>query len=234
MVSKSEARERVRKRDTAENRRAAILRAARTVFARRGFTNTMMDDIAEAAGVAKGTVYLYFTSKEQIFMEALLERARELEHVASEALAAAQNFRDKVRVFIEVRLRYLSEHQDFFRIYGAEFRNMCMMRKPLDAEVHELIRKGEIQLAQALAVAVAKGEIRAVDPEVAALTISDITRGLIDRRLLSSQVRPDFSDMDFALDLIYRGLGAGECSVPAMPPQLIPGISQDVPPAAGT
>lgn len=206
MVTKSPARERLRKRDTAENRRAAILQAARTVFAQRGFANTMIDDVAEAAGVAKGTVYLYFASKEQIFMEALLERARDLEAVATSAFAAAQGWREKVRVYMEVRLRYLTQHQDFFRIYGLEFRNMCMLRKPLDAEVHELIRKGEIQLSQALAIALGKGEIRQVDPEMAALTISDLTRGVIDRRLLSGQVRTDFDDMEFALELVYRAL----------------------------
>jgi AcrR family transcriptional regulator len=206
MVTKPPLPERVRRRETAENRRAAILRAARAVFARQGFANTMMDDIAEAAGVAKGTVYLYFASKDQIFMEALLERARELETLASSALAAAGSCREKIRVFIEVRVRYLREHQDFFRIYGAEFRNMCIMRKPLDAEVHELIRKGEIQLAQALAVGVSKSEIRSVDPELAALMISDLTRGLIDRRLLSSQVRDDAHDVEVVLEFVYRAL----------------------------
>lgn len=206
MVTKSPAPQRSRKRDTPENRRAAILQAARTVFAQRGFANTMIDDVAEAAGVAKGTVYLYFSSKEQIFMEALLERARELEAIATSAFAAAEGWREKLRVYMEVRLRYLVQHQDFFRIYGLEFRNMCMLRKPLDAEVHELIRKGEIQLAQVLAVAAAKGEIRQLDPELAALTISDVTRGVIDRRLMSGQARTDFDDMEFALGLLYRAL----------------------------
>lgn len=176
------------------------------MFAQRGFANTMIDDVAEAAGVAKGTVYLYFSSKEQIFMEALLERARELEAIATSAFAAAEGWREKLRVYMEVRLRYLVQHQDFFRIYGLEFRNMCMLRKPLDAEVHELIRKGEIQLAQVLAVAAAKGEIRQLDPELAALTISDVTRGVIDRRLMSGQARTDFDDMEFALGLLYRAL----------------------------
>ena len=46
-----------------EFRRQEILDAARTVFARKGFADGIVDDIAAEAGVAKGTIYLYFPSK---------------------------------------------------------------------------------------------------------------------------------------------------------------------------
>src|SRR5947209_8074000 len=43
-----------------------ILDAARTVFSRKGYAETAVDDVAEEAGIAKGTLYLYFKSKEQL------------------------------------------------------------------------------------------------------------------------------------------------------------------------
>jgi AcrR family transcriptional regulator len=52
-----------------ENKREAILAAAATLFATRGFTKTVIADIAVAAGVGKGTVYQYFSSKEDLFFE---------------------------------------------------------------------------------------------------------------------------------------------------------------------
>lgn len=54
-------------------RRDALLQAAHDLFSRHGFADTRMDDVAAAAGVSKGTVYLYFPTKEALFA-ALLRR----------------------------------------------------------------------------------------------------------------------------------------------------------------
>src|SRR5437764_14620515 len=50
-------------------RREAILAAALEEFSARGFAATRLDDVAERAGVAKGTIYLYFRDKESLFQE---------------------------------------------------------------------------------------------------------------------------------------------------------------------
>jgi AcrR family transcriptional regulator len=189
-----------------EQRRVAILQAARAVFARQGYANTVVDDIATHAGIAKGTLYLYFPSKEQIYLAALLEEARQLDADSRAAMLAAPTWREKVKAYLQVRLDYFEAHQDFLRIYMTEFRGMCMQGKPLSAEFIHLVQEGEAQLAQIFAAAAAKGEIRPVDPELAALTVSDLTRGLMERRLRNwgRPVGPDHAD--FALDLVCRAL----------------------------
>src|SRR5262245_17938042 len=57
-----------------EVRRQAILKAALKVFAAHGFEAARLDDVAKRAGVAKGTLYLYFRAKEALF-EALVRSA---------------------------------------------------------------------------------------------------------------------------------------------------------------
>ena len=76
---------RTRRRQRPEVRRAAILDAATGVFVERGIASTSMDEIAHSAGVAKGTVYLYFDSREDLVAalrarleERLVERAERL------------------------------------------------------------------------------------------------------------------------------------------------------------
>lgn len=76
--------------------RAALLRAAAGAFAERGFERTSIDDVAERARVAKGTVYYHFTDKSALFeavfrerQEALIRRAAETA-LAAEGTAAAQ------------------------------------------------------------------------------------------------------------------------------------------------
>ena len=189
-----------------ERRRTAILAAARTVFARQGYANTVVEDIATQAGIAKGTLYLYFPSKEQIYLAALLEEARQLTASARAAMDAQTTWRDKLAAYIQTRLDYFEAHQDFLRIYMTEFRGMCMQGKPLAGEFAHLVQEGEAQLAQMFAVAAARGEIRAVDPELAAFTVSDLTRGLMER-LLRGWGRPvGPEDTRFALDILYRAL----------------------------
>jgi AcrR family transcriptional regulator len=61
-----------RRRPSQDERRAAILAAALDVFAENGFAAARLDDVAQKAGVAKGTLYLYFPDKESLF-EALLQ-----------------------------------------------------------------------------------------------------------------------------------------------------------------
>jgi AcrR family transcriptional regulator len=63
-----------------------ILAAALVVFAERGLAGARMEDIAEGAGVSKGTLYLYFSGKEDLFQEAIREKvAQTLEGLASAA-----------------------------------------------------------------------------------------------------------------------------------------------------
>jgi AcrR family transcriptional regulator len=214
MVTFVPAKGRARRRDTAENRRSAILKAAREVFARQGYASTVIDDIATAAGIAKGTVYLYFASKEQIYLEALLERAREVEALSRSKMLEADTWQEKIRAYMETRLEYLSAHQDFFRIYATEFRNMCMHGKALGTEVQDLIRQGEQNVAQVIAVASAKNEIRAVDPDLAAAMISDLLRGLVDRTLMKFRRTPGTEDLEFTLDCVYRALDLPKAEKP--------------------
>src|SRR5437763_10999302 len=99
--------------------------AARKLFAQQGYADTVVDDIAGEAGIGKGTLYLYFPSKEQVYLAALMEDARKLNRMTRESMAAAETWRDKLRAYMEVKLHYFEAHQDFVRIYLTEFRNMC-------------------------------------------------------------------------------------------------------------
>src|SRR5258708_40254095 len=106
----------LRRRESSEQRRSAILHAARTVFARKGYENTVVEDIAGEAGIGKGTLYLYFPSKEQIYLAALIADARMLDEKTRRAIVAAASWQDAFRAHVEVRVRFFDLHQDFLHI----------------------------------------------------------------------------------------------------------------------
>jgi len=194
----------LRRKELTERRREAILSAARAVFARKGYAHTVVEDIAGEAGIGKGTLYLYFPSKEQIYLAALLADARRLDCESRRAIGQARSWQGALRAYVEVRLRYFETHQDFVRIYMTEFRGMCVRERPVSSELLRLTEEGVALLARCFAAAAARGEMGAVDPQLAALTVSDLTRGLMERRLRAGGGPPDPADAGFTIDTLCR------------------------------
>src|ERR1700761_979686 len=109
-----------KKEVVSEFRRSGILKAARKVFARHGFDGATMDDVAEACDIAKGTLYLYFKSKRQIYLGVLKEDLESLRLFTQNAIEAAPTAEAKIRAFITARFDFSELHRDFFRIYNSD------------------------------------------------------------------------------------------------------------------
>ncbi|MEJ5185647.1 MAG: helix-turn-helix domain-containing protein, partial [Candidatus Geothermincolales bacterium] len=75
-----------RRRTKGMRRREEIIRTAREIFSQKGFSETRVTDITEKAGIAKGTLYLYFRSKEELFLAVIRDAAERLRNSVAEAL----------------------------------------------------------------------------------------------------------------------------------------------------
>lgn len=192
----------------AAERRELILRSARCVFGKQGYNETNVENIAEQAGIGKGTLYLYFKSKEDIYFAALLEDCRKMAELTRERMMAASGWEQKLAAFLQVRFDYLETHRDFLRIYLTEFRGLLTRGVPLHADMYQAMRRSEEQLAQVFSAAIAQGEIRPIDPELAAGAVSDLVRGLIERELAGLGLFTRAAEAKFTLDLLCRGLQA--------------------------
>src|ERR1700722_2848116 len=102
-----------KKEVVSEFRRSGILKAARKVFARHGYDGATMDDVAEACSIAKGTLYLYFKSKQQIYLGVLKQDLQLLREENERAIQGAKSGPDKVRAFITTRFEFFERHRDF-------------------------------------------------------------------------------------------------------------------------
>lgn len=88
-----------RRRREKQERHSAILRAAETVFRARGVSDATMDDIARAAEVSKGTLYLYFQNKDHLFLAIANQFLEELTHLIAALPAQGTGFERTQRVF---------------------------------------------------------------------------------------------------------------------------------------
>jgi len=87
----------------------AIIEAAEELFARYGFRKTSIDDIARAAGIGKGTVYLHFSSKEELFAEIVRRVSDRMLDRLTSAVKRARTPAGKLRAFIETSLIAVAE-----------------------------------------------------------------------------------------------------------------------------
>jgi AcrR family transcriptional regulator len=191
-----------------EFRTAGILEAARKVFAQKGFNLATVDDVAAAAGVAKGTVYLYYESKRDIYFAALKFGLERMYSVLDEKLKNAATPEDKLRTFIAVKLAYFDDNRDFFKIYYSEIGNICIHPGTIDSEFQALYLEQAKVIESILKEGARKKVLRSVRADQAAFAISDIIRGVVTQRVLGWSKSKISQDVDFIFDLIWKGIAA--------------------------
>jgi AcrR family transcriptional regulator len=99
-----------------EQRRASILRAAEQVFAAKGAALVTMDDIAHAADLGKGTLYLYFDSKDELYLEIANHTVRELVEALEHSGQGAETGYDRVTRLLGAASGFALTHRDRFRV----------------------------------------------------------------------------------------------------------------------
>jgi len=131
------------KRGTAPDKRERILRAAIKVFARKGFFAARVSEIAKAAGVADGTIYLYFKNKDDVLVSLFDDRMRKLLAALREEAARDDATERKLTRIIELQLGLLEGHRDLAEVITVNLRQSTRLLKqyaaPLFVEYLEVI-----------------------------------------------------------------------------------------------
>ena len=206
MTNQQTIARKARKELLSEWRHHEILEAARRIFARLSYAATNVEEIAKEAGTAKGTVYLYFKSKEEILAAVL---ASDLECLVDKTIAGMstpKTFAERLTVFLNLRSDYLQHNQDFLRICFDEFGSRCSRSKLISDVIDKPFKRGFDFMRQCLEQAIAQGELRAIPVEPAALAIFDLARGFLERHLRGWAQLSLEEDVAFTHSLILYGL----------------------------
>jgi AcrR family transcriptional regulator len=144
--------------------RRRLLDAAESVFGEHGYHEASVVKVAEAAGVAAGTYYLYFDSKKAIFEELMRDLNRRIRRAMSEGAAQGTSRIESELLGFEAYFRFTAEHPALYRIIRqSEFVAPEMLRYHYD-------RVAEGYVA-ALEKAMETGEVGQLDPEVTAYAL---------------------------------------------------------------
>jgi len=132
-----------------------IFETAMKLFAEKGYDGTSVQDITDLAGVAKGTLYYHFSSKEEIFEFLVDEGMKLLENSIEIKIANLDNSLDKLRAIVLIQIKIFYKYNDLMNIvlkdiWGTSARSrLCQERvfqyvKKIEGIVKEGIEKGEI------------------------------------------------------------------------------------------
>ncbi len=193
-----------------EARPAEIVAAALEVFVERGFAATKVADVARRAGVTKGTVYLYFESKEALFKAVVRET---IVPVIAQGEALARSFTGSAQELVERLVR------EYWRLVGetalAGIPKLMMAEASTFPELtrfyyEEVVTRGHRLMAGVIERGIKNGEFRSVDVKVAAkLAMSPLMHAVVARRAFASCMPEGFNVqkyLDTHIDLYLHGI----------------------------
>src|SRR6187549_2720392 len=191
---------RTKKDVLSEFRKSELLNAARAVFGKKGFHDASIEEIAEMAEVAKGTVYLYYKSKNDLYLEALRFGIGSLVNELKKRADSAGSCLETLRLLTRTKIVFFEENRDFFRIYYSELSKLPSHPAAI-AMVRDLYTDQTKVFERILRNGVRRRELRAIDAEKTAFAIADLTRGVATQRLLGTSRTTLQDDVDFVVDL---------------------------------
>jgi AcrR family transcriptional regulator len=101
-------------------RKMDIINTAVRLFSEKDFHEVTVDEIAKEVGLSKGTLYLYFENKENLFFTTIQERTKQLFALIRETVSTQESFITRLRKLISSYLNFFQEHDHFFRIVHSE------------------------------------------------------------------------------------------------------------------
>ena len=188
---------------------ASIQDAAMEVIARKGIDETTIQDIADEAGIAKGTVYVYFRDRDELLAKTADRLFENLLTELTPAFEASGPFAGKLHGLALRQLRFFDEHRALFRATMALSHREHETNKKRSGWFGEYMKRLETLFADAST----SGELRkALDPHAVAAVYRDCVRGVILRRLDPKQKSRNSveDDAEFIVSVFLRGVHSGD------------------------
>jgi len=201
-----------RKEREKQARREAIMAGAQELFFAKGFNATTMDEIAQRAELSKGALYLYFASKEELYVSVMSEGLAILFDRTEEAFKLGLPPDQMIRKFGEVRYRYYLDYREYYRIFFFLEHKDVAQQLPREL-IQDSLEKGVRNFQRFIEViqqGINQGIFAPVDPRKAAVAFLGATNGvlfLFEEELSKEIIGTDVEQLIFyTIDLFIEAL----------------------------
>ena len=191
-----------------EFRTHSIQEAAMRVIARKGMAAATMAEIAAEAGIAKGTIYLYFRDRDELVAKTFDTAMGELTQRVDSALDPNGSLEENLRRTLTAWMDFFLENREFFRLYlSLRFPEGTPAQQRRQKRTCEPQYRSRVtKMAETLERAMTRGEIRRMDPFRLALFIVEGSSALTIERVLEEAPPPTAEDVDLIVTTIMSGL----------------------------
>jgi TetR/AcrR family transcriptional regulator, fatty acid metabolism regulator protein len=196
----------LRPQSSTMDKRDAILRAATQVFAQSGFFQSQVADVARAAGVAAGTVYLYFRSKDDLLVSLFERTMREAIAAGRRALEGVEDPRDRLTQIARLHLERLGRDRNLAVVFQVELRQSTKFMEQFSSTY---LRDYLGMIRETIAAGQATGIFRSdVNPTIAAKVFFGALDEMATNWVLSKRRYSLIAEADAVIDLFVGGVGA--------------------------
>jgi AcrR family transcriptional regulator len=164
--------------NVSEERKHQILNAAEEVFSQKGFGEARMDDIAEGTGLSKGTLYLYFKSKDELII-AILDRIFQREFKQLESLDwATMSAAEGLEKFTDLTIKDITSILRLMPL-AYEFMSMAFRNKYVQQAFRNYLNRYLGILTPMIQRGIDSGEFRALDAGEVSIAIGSVMEGTL-------------------------------------------------------
>lgn len=188
----------------AANKTQAILTAAQRIFIRHGFGQARIEDIAQEAGVGKGTVYEYFPSKKAIFEQAVETSVRDYLKAITKETEEPGDIKDTLQRIAVIHLKFVAEHRNMATVVMSNPGILLPHRDKLQKILHE----AETTLAAVIQKGVDNGSLRPLDAHLAAQAFAGTLSTVGGVRLLARHGRSVEKTAAELIDIVLYGIAS--------------------------
>jgi TetR/AcrR family fatty acid metabolism transcriptional regulator len=187
------------------DKRDALLRAAIETFAARGFFNAQVADVARTAGVAAGTVYLYFRGKDDLLISIFEKTMKEAIAAGRESIARHTDPLAQLRTIARLHLDRMSRDRNLAVVFQVELRQSTKFMERFSAtHLREYLGIIRDVIARGQSMGIFR---KTLNPTLAAKLLFGMLDEMATNWILSRRKYSLIADADAIVDLFVRGIG---------------------------
>jgi AcrR family transcriptional regulator len=187
-----------------DKKKEKIIEIATKVFSRFGMKKSTMDEIAQKIRMGKSSIYHYFKSKEDIFLEVVRKEAQTFRTYLEEELKGAETPEEKFRIYAKGRMKYLMELVNYYSTLTDAYLEIY----PFTEEVRKEFTEFEIStICNIFEEGIEKGVFSMENVYLTAKIITVAFKGF-EYLLVTKELDPEFENqLDMLIDMFYTGIG---------------------------
>ena len=195
-----------RKEQEKQARKKDILSTALALFAEKGFHEVTVNEIAREVGLSKGTLYLYFKSKENLFYSVILDKHNALLDDLQLTLRKDAPFLNRLECFIRSYLQFFKKHQSYYKIIHCEkgglngrrhtrFRQQMMVMHDESAKV----------MKECIGIGQKEGILKEFQPEIMMKALRGLLNSFAFQSIFFDSKSSPKRDATFVMQLFLNG-----------------------------